>query len=101
MNITTRQFYSNTELREMIKGFEMLFGIKPVVRIQVHGRHGLPSGTGNKLTGEMLFFPHVGFELQTIGNFYLTVITGPDSADVAKIDADDNLVTFHAAFYLP
>lgn len=99
MQITCRQFYNTAELKEMIKGFEMLFGYKPIVRIEVRGSDGLPSGTTDIQTGEIAFFPSAGYQLEKAGNKVISVIIGPDAADRFICRVDDNLVTFHAAFY--
>lgn len=100
MLITSRQFYNTAELKEMIKGFNMLFGNPPEVRIEVRGPNGLPSGVKDVQTGEIAFFPSNGHRLGSIGNKLITVFTGPDIADQIIFSAADNQVTLHAAFYL-
>jgi hypothetical protein len=98
MIITERQFYNVGELREMIGGFEALFGLKPEVRIVVIGPNGGPTGTRDHNTGDVLFFPYDGFSLEKIGNTYLTVRINSD--ETARI-AGDNAVIYRARFYLP
>lgn len=98
MLITTRRFATIAELKEMIKGFTLLFGVKPDIRIEVRGKYGNPTAAHDFTTDELVFFPSGGLPLRVIGHKYLSVAL-PDST--AAISTDDDRVYYHAAFYLP